>query len=189
MLEELLAKAPSEAWVGLLGVVIGALLSIFGAWLTSRSSIAQLHIQLEHEERLQNKTVKRERLEELYVLLGHWSSAIFGNYLSLTLVMKGEMNYNDYLDRVVSNGEKNLYDFKRLEMIIDVYGHELKPEYEKVLAARTKRNEIETAHKLSYKAGELEARRFLSPFSEAQIELENLTENLRKKAAELARNA
>ena len=186
---ELLAKAPSEAWVGLIGAIIGAALSLLGSWLHSKSSIKQLRIQLEHEERVQNQNVKTERFEELYILLGHWLSGFFSNYLNLTLVMKGEIDYNEYLDKVIANGERQGFDFNRIEMIIDIYGKELRPAYEKLLEARTKRNDIEFEHKAAYKAGELEARRFIKPFSDAQIKLEELTEALRKKVAEAAIHA
>ncbi len=114
---------------------------------------------------------------------------IFGNYLQLTLVMKGEINYNQYLDGIIERGKDVKFNFSRLEMIIDIYGHELKPVYKKVLAARDKRNDIEYAHERAYRSGELNAAQYLQPFSEAQIELEELTESLRKQVAEVARNA
>jgi len=92
---ELLLKAPSEAWVGLLGVVVGASISIFGVWLTNRSSIKQLIIQLQHEKATKTNAIKREKLEELYILVDKWLGGIFGHYLKLTLVMRGEIDYNE----------------------------------------------------------------------------------------------
>lgn len=186
---ELLAKAPSEAWVGLIGAIVGAAIGLFGSWLTSKSSIKQLRVQLEHEERVHTQNVKRERFEELYILLGHWLNAIFSKYLHLTLVMKGEIDYNQYLDTIIENGEKQSFDFQRIEMIINIYGKELRPAYENVLDARTKRNDIESKHKAAYRAGEFEAGRFLKRFSAAQLELEDLTEILRKQVADAAAHA
>lgn len=96
---ETLSKAPSEAWVGLLGVIIGAVLSIIGVWLTNRASIKQLNTQLEHEKSVKADALKREKLEELYILVDNWLGGVFSHYIKLTLVMRGEIDYNQYLDK------------------------------------------------------------------------------------------
>ena len=97
---ELISKVPSEAWVGLLGVIVGAVLSIFGVWLTNRSNIKQLKIQLNHEKFTKETEIKRERLEELYILVSQWLNVMFGHSLKLSLVMRGDIDYNQYLDQV-----------------------------------------------------------------------------------------
>ena len=96
---ETLSKAPSEAWVGLLGVIIGAVLSIIGVWLTNRASIKQLNTQLEHEKSVKADALKREKLEELYILVDNWLGGVSSHYIKLTLVMRGEIDYNQYLDK------------------------------------------------------------------------------------------
>jgi len=181
---EILAKAPSEAWVGLLGVAVGAVLSIFGVWLANRSSITQLHIQLEQERSAKEDNLKRERLEELYLLIDKWLGGIFYNYLQLSLVMRGEIDYNQYHDQVIEYGKDNHVDFSRLGMIVGIYGHELESSYEKIMAAREEFNKVSLKHKHSYEAGDIDGEKYLKPFTAAQIKIEELTESFKKEIAE-----
>ena len=181
---DLLAKVQSEAWVGLLGVLIGASLSILGVWLTNRSSVTQLRIQLEHEKKIRDETIRREKLEELYVLLGNWLSVIFGHYLRLSLVMQNKIDYNEYLDQFIKSGKDSLVDYHRLEMIVDIYAHELKPSWEKILAARDELNKVSAAHKRAYKTGNTDGERYLQPYTDAQLKIDELTESFKKEIAE-----
>lgn len=186
---ETLSKAPSEAWIGLLGVIVGAVISIFGVWLTNRSSIRQLKIQQEHEKAIKADALKREKLEELYILVDKWLSGIFGHYLKLTLVMRGEIDYNQYLDQVIEQGKNKSIDFSRLGMIVDIYGNELQPSYKEIMKSRDELNIIEAEHKRAYKAGDLDGRKYLKPYTDAQNKLCELTESFKKKIAEHAKNA
>ena len=173
---EVFSKAPSEAWVGLLGVIIGATLSIVGVWLSNKSNIKQLTIQLQHEKETNASLLRRERLEELYILVDKWLSEIFAYYLNLTLVMRGKTDYNQYLEQVIEQGKENTVDFSRLNMIVDIYGHELKSSYEKVLEAREELNKIYSAYKQAFKSGDIDGRRYLKSYTDVQLKLETLTE-------------
>jgi len=179
---------PPEAWLLFVGVFIGAIISIVGVWLTNRSNINQLRMQLVHERTSRVKDTKKERLEELYILVGHWLNAIFSNCISLSMVMQGKLDYNQHLDRVKSFDVQG-YDFNRLEMIINVYAHELKVAYEKVLEARTELNEISLKHKDAYMQGDTDGKRFLKPYVLAQVKVESLGEALKKEIAESAKEA
>lgn len=186
---ETLSSAPSEAWVGLLGVVVGATISIFGVWLTNWSSIKQLKIQLEHEKTTNADSLKREKLEELYVLVDKWLNGILGHHLKLTLVMRGEIDYNQYLDQVIEDGKENTVDFIRLGMIVDIYGHELQSSYKKIMDAREELNKVSAAHKRAYMNGDIDGEKYLKPYTDAQEKLEQLTESFKKEIAEHAKNA
>jgi len=186
---ELVAKVPSEAWIGLIGAVVGAVLSLLGSWLTSLSSIKQLKLQLSHQERVEHERAKQERLEELYMLIGHWSNEIFGKYLYLTLVMKGQNDYNNYLNYIIENSSNFKHDFNRIEMIVDLYGNELKEDYLNIIAIRDRWNKIESEHKKAYKSGEIEATRFLKPSADVQLEIGKAVDDFRKKIAKVVRNA
>ncbi len=186
---ETLSKAPSEAWVGLLGVIIGAVLSIIGVWLTNRASIKQLNTQLEHEKSVKADALKREKLEELYILVDNWLGGVFSHYIKLTLVMRGEIDYNQYLDQVIVDGKEKPVDFSQLGMIVDIYGDDLESSYEKIMDARSELNEISIAHKHAYQSGDFDGEKFLKPYTAAQIKLEELTESFKKEIAEHTKNA
>ncbi|MDF1483481.1 hypothetical protein [Extensimonas sp. H3M7-6] len=185
---QVLAKAPSEAWVGLLGVVFGSLLTTLGVWLTNRANAKQLKVQLVHEERVQNQRVSKERLEELYVLVCRWLNGMFSNYLHLTLVMKGECDYNAYLDAVIKASADRPVDFSRIEMIIGIYGAEIRQAYDQVIEARTRVNSLISDHKQAYLQGK-PGTPFLGPFTSVQVVLEQDCEALKEAIARAARGA
>lgn len=184
----MLNSIPPEAWTGLVGAFTGAFLSLVGSWLTSKTNIKQLKLQLSHEEKVALRSIKRERFEELYVLISHWSNELFGHYLDLTLVMKGQMDYNSYLDRIIDRGDKNEFDFNRLKMIIDIYGADLKHAFSDVLKVREEWNDLVYKHKRAYQSGEVVADYFLDDAGKIQLKLEGAVEKFRKLIAETITN-
>ncbi|NMZ69507.1 hypothetical protein SAMN05216370_0203 [Pseudomonas peli] len=184
----ILSAAPSGAWVGLLGVIFGSLLTTLGVWLTNSSNRKQLKLQLEHEKRLQSQQLAKERLEELYILVCHWQHGMFSNFMNLTLVMKGHTDYNQYLDTIINEKPSNRVDFSRLEMILGVYGEQVQPAYDATLKIRDYINSIESDHKSAYRHGK-PGEAFLKPFSDAQIEFGTACDVLKDKIALAAREA
>jgi len=186
---EVLSKVSSEAWVGLLGVVVGTALSTFGVWLTNRANIKQLNTQLDHEKTTNSNLRKKEKLEELYILIDKWLSGMFSDYLILSLVMRGEIDYNQYFDQKIESGDKNNVDFTRLGMIVDIYGHELQPSYKAIMDARSELNDISIAHKRAYENGDIGGDKYLKPYTAAQLNIEKLTELFKKEIAVSAKSA
>lgn len=99
-------------------------------------------MQLAHEERLHRQRVSKERLEELYVLVRHWLNGMFSNFLNLTLVMKGECDYNAHLDAVIDASSDQPAGFSRVEMIIGIYGSEIRQAYDQMIEARVRVNSV-----------------------------------------------
>lgn len=97
--------------------------------------------QLMHQESQSLRTAKRERLEELYVLVTKWVQSFNGQALQLSLVMQGHISYNEYLDGVLDDDEDDV-DFGRLQMIVDIYGEELGKGFQGLLKCREEINEI-----------------------------------------------
>jgi len=190
MIKEILdifAKIKPEAWVGLIGVTIGAFISIFGVWLTNRSSIKHLLIQLNNQKSIKATEVKREKLEELYVLVDKWLNAMAGKYLMLSLVMEGQIDYSQYLDQVVEDGEIQNLNFSRLEMIVDIYCHDLELDYQKLMSARDDLGDITSAHKSAYKSGDIDGKKYLVPYNLAMKNLEILGSSFKKEVAKHAK--
>ncbi|WLH64826.1 hypothetical protein [Pseudomonas sp. FP2300] len=187
MLTELVAKASSESFVGLSGVIFGSLLTTFGVWLTNNANAKRQMQQLAHEERLSSQKIKKERLEELYILVCHWGNLFFSQYMNLNLVMDGHIDYNEYLDRT-STKDLGGFDFSRIEMIIDIYGAQLGPAYEKVMEAREAINEVNAAHKSAYKQGRA-GDVFKRPAADAQMAFGEACDELKRVISEAARAA
>jgi hypothetical protein len=182
---ETIVKAPPEAWLALVGVVVGSALAIFGGWLTSLTSIKSLKMQLAHESQLERSRVQRERLEELYVLSGHWVNAMVSHALTLVSVMEGKIDYNQYLDLFIADNKQQRYDYNRIQMIVDIYGDDLKVAYKEIVTANEELNAISAAHKAAYRRGE-PGQAFIKPHIAAQLKVDAAGNAFRKAVAACA---
>ncbi|MFJ3413738.1 hypothetical protein [Pseudomonas protegens] len=123
---EILEKVPTEAWVTLFGVLLGSLLTILGVWLTNRSNEKQSLARMHHEEKIDNFKVRRERLEELYILVSSWHDQVMKEVNSFRrLIGRGEF------ERVEELFGKPFYDLPRdrVEMIVYMYGDKVRDTY------------------------------------------------------------
>lgn len=184
-----IGNLPAGSLLGLVGVVIGSLLSIFGVWLSNRASLKQLNIRLTHEQRLKAREIEREKLEELYIRLGNWLATLAGHYLSISRVMKDEITYNQYLDLCIESGGKQSFDFNRIEMIIDVYGDRLREKFDHVIEARNELNEIQNEFRKDYERGLKNGKNFLNRYFAAQRKIEERGRNLKISVAHFARES
>ncbi|MFB9215709.1 hypothetical protein [Vibrio sinaloensis] len=185
---EILKLVDAKSWIGFFGVLIGAGLGLSGVVFANRSSLSRLKLQLETERQRESNQVKRERLEELYVLMSQWVNKFFSNFFKLTLVMEGTIDYNRYLDEIIEEGKSSPVDFQRMEMILNIYGRELLPAYQDILKCRDQIAEMATAHKVDYKQGK-NCKNYVEPYSLLHAELELRVEKLKTQLAGLASNA
>jgi flagellar biosynthesis chaperone FliJ len=180
--------AATDAWIGLGGVVIGAAVSALGVWLTNKSSLVQLQVQLSHERDSNFEDVKRAKLEELYTQVGHWLGGMGSHYMTLTMVMHGKIDYNQYLEIILESKGRQNYDFQRLEMIIDIYASDLKTHYDNVINAREELNEVAGQFKHDYEQGRTNGEKYLKSYVVAQNKIEALGNVLKEKISENAKN-
>lgn len=78
--------------------VLTGLFAVLGVWISNRSSLKQLVVRLEHEADRDAREAVRQRLEELYALVGLWSNELVTHYLPYLKVMDGELTYNQALE-------------------------------------------------------------------------------------------
>lgn len=173
---ETLSNAKPEAWVTVLGVFFGAMISSITAWITTNLNTRQSLLRFKIEEQAKKNNLQKERLEELYILVCHWGNEFFAIYASLNLVMRGHCTYNEHLDMITSKQIK--HDFSRIEMIVDVYGSDISDAFKSVLNARELINKITSAHKSSYRNGET-GERYIQPATDAQIKLSDAIDSLK----------
>ena len=163
--------------------------ALAGVYLTNRENSKRLKLQLDHESEKKHRDLQRKMAEELYELTDEWLSGLFVKYINLSSVMKGEMNYNQYHDQLIEYGNKSKSKFVRLEMIISIYFPELTTAYEKVIEMRGVVNDISIKHKHAYEKGDIDGERFLKPYTNAHLELEEYGDKLKEEIAQCARNA
>jgi hypothetical protein len=181
-----LGAVPSEAWVALFGVILGAGLSIFGVSLTNKSNIKSLSIQLENQKSTERSRLHRERLEELYVLVGNWSTGFMTMGLSILQVMAGRISYNDHLDLLIEDNKSKSFEFSRIRMIVDIYGSDFNEHFDELIKMRETSNDVITDFKIAHNNGR-NGKIFIDPFIISQNNFETASENLRREIASLAR--
>lgn len=76
-------------------------------------------LRLASERDEQERQAQRQRLEELYALLGRWASVFVNHHTTYRRVMRGELTYNDALDLQIPGGEK--VDAERLFTLAELY--------------------------------------------------------------------
>ncbi|MFA6412879.1 MAG: hypothetical protein WCW53_09290 [Syntrophales bacterium] len=160
----ILKSIPAEAWVAILTALLTAGFTLLGVWITNKASNQRLKIQLEHERLLKTEELKREKLEELYVVTKKFLDTLVVHYLPFRMVMYGEINFNQALDMAIETGTKRDFEPHRVTMLIDLYYPELRTEFDKIMNIREKLNDIVDGYKEQYKRGNIDGSRWLELF-------------------------
>jgi hypothetical protein len=168
------------------GVVVGAV-TLFGVFLTNRSNTARLKMQLENESQQRRAELLRGRGEELYELTDKWLKSLGGYYLRRTFVMQGKLTYNQCFELDIKEGEKESFNFGRIEMLIDVYFPTTRSAYDKIIEGRTALNKVGTAHKRAYEGGDIDGSPFLTPYVQCQHAIEQAGETFKMQVLECIR--
>lgn len=175
-------SVPPVVW----GTIIGSSLTIVGVYLTNSSNNERLRIQLQHEKDKRREDIRRERAEELYVESKKYLDFLGSYYLPYISVMKEEITFNQALD--ITNDSQYEHDFRRIEMIIDMYFPEFKEPFKSILKMRDTLNTIVSGYKKQYKTGNTDGRQWLPLFQDSLSDYCNKTANFEKLIASIEIN-
>ena len=157
----------------ILGAIVGFIVSIMKDFLLENK-----------KKKLKQEEIRRDKLEELYIIVGNWSTALLGNSLTFLAVLNARIEYPKYSE-LTANMTTSKYDFNRLEMILNIYAINLKPLYKEVLEARSKINTIQGKYINQYRHGDSNGKHFVNEYTDAQNNFENLTKLLKQEIANL----
>lgn len=155
-----------------LATLIGGAVGVGSAYLTNR-----VRWQQEREQR--KSEMLRERGEELYSALVRWQNLLSGHALRRSMVMNGELTYNQCLDLDLSDTNIK-FDYSRIELLIDVYFPSVKKAYAEVLKQRDELNKIETPFKIAYKAKGTADRSVFKPYLAQVMQLDETGQSLQR---------
>lgn len=159
-----LQVAPPEAWFALMGAALASASALVVVWLTNRSSIERLVIQLQHERDLKEHENTRLRHEELYVESRKYLDAMVSYFLPYRMVMKGELTFNQALDMTIQQGQSRDFQPHRVTMLIDLYFPELKPPFDEIMAVRGNLGRLVDGYKQQVKTGDPDGDRWFKLF-------------------------
>lgn len=105
--------------VGVTAVSSAVIGGIIPNWIQNRNKINE---------------IKREKLEELYIEIENWYNSAFSTFsLYFSLVFRGEIDWNGYLDLVIEEDKKG--DHKKSTIILYLYFEELEKDFNRVKEA------------------------------------------------------
>ncbi len=159
----------NELLIGIVTAAITASVTLISSYLAHKMAIKKMLLQLRVEYDYQEQKDLKNKLEELYFLVEKWASSFGSYHIPLMSVMRGELTYNDALDLVIKYEKENKYDFKKIELLLNLYFDDLKDKYSSIIEKRATINKIIFAHKERYKQGDIDGELFLKPFTEAQL--------------------
>jgi hypothetical protein len=183
---DLLQQVPVTLYLTVFVGLFTATATLSGVWITNQANNKRLDLQLKHELQEKDREIIRGKLEELYILFKQSTTFIASAYLSRTEVMAGETNLKSALDIESKETGIGLCDFNRLEMLIDLYFHNLKPDYARVIQAREVTNKIMLSHQSQYLSGDIDGKKLVQPFLKAQEDFERQVDSFIERLAEQA---
>lgn len=170
----------SNIYIAVISPIITAIVTLSAVFLTNRGNTNRLLLQLKHERKSKRDDLYRTKLEDLYILIVKYIKLLGSHYLPYLKVMEGELNYNQALDLTIESGSRDMLDFDRLQMLIDIYFPHLQESLNKLLEVRDDLNKIMNAHKNEYKQGNLDGRKFIKSTLEALDQLDKTGDRLKK---------
>ena len=171
---------PVQIYIAIVSSIITATVTLLAVFLTNRGNTNRLLLQLEQERNSKRAKLHREKLEKLYVLSAKYIKFFGSHCLPYLNVMEGKLDYNQALDLTIEGGNKEIPDFDRLQMLIDVYFPKLLEPFKHILEVRSKLNEIMALHKAEYKQGHLDGRKFVKPMLAALNLVDKAGDRLKK---------
>jgi hypothetical protein len=162
------------------------ILVILGGFIGFIASIAKDYFVEKTKRKYKEIELKREKAEELYILLEKWANSFFNRSNYLTLVMKNNISYNEYLDYIVENSNK--VDYIRIEMLLKIYFKKMLPSFELIIKQRDEINDIIDLHKKEYQNGCFNGERYIEPLMRETLITTKLVEKLKEEVAIFVNN-
>ena len=184
-MRELLAAVPATAYAAIIAALLSAGIALLGVYLSNRSQMNRLLLQLQHERKIQHEDLIREKIEELYLISRKHSKRVWLHYFPYLQSMQGKITYNQALDLGIDRSPQD-YEPERLNVLIDLYFPALRPTYEKILAESDCARSIVAEHKEDYKAGNARGRELFEDLRTCLANIEEAGTSMRREITSLA---
>ena len=127
-------------WIPVIAGVSGAIIALLGVFVSSWNQRKIMEIQLKTETERHELVLKREKLEDLYILFEVWQCNVGNFFMMYTRYHYGKLTidqvHESLTDRDKILGEKG--DYQKFVSILNLYFRELVPEFNHVFWVRGK---------------------------------------------------
>lgn len=163
-------------WIPLIGVIIGAVVGFLSGWLTNKSQRKNLEQQIEHQEKSDARTIRRERLERLFVLTDELNDLTTRKHLMLLNAVEKQLPYENLLTAIQSLPTND--PLPHIYALVSLYfNDDMFSSYQKLANCTEGFREIEKEIHQSYFNGDIPSKDFTISLNQAfQVMPENIIE-------------
>ncbi len=123
--------------VPMLSALIAGLATLAGVLIANIYNLKTSKANAEIAKQQQHINKRLEKLEDLYLLFEQWQTKLTNVYLIHLRVYVGKLEHNQALDLI--NESYGEFDnvFQRMQMLVNIYFSEVRPEYNQVMDVRS----------------------------------------------------
>jgi hypothetical protein len=123
---------------------------------------------------------RRQKLEEFYMAMSGFCRSLMTHFFTYQGVMEQKTTYNAALDATIEKGTDEKRSCDTTFMLLPIYFPQFQPVFNKLLNCRSTLNAILGEFRESYKAGNPDGTRWLTPFTENLCQIEDIEKQLRQ---------
>lgn len=142
--------------------ITGTLLGVFLGYLGNKKN---LETRFKNEETIRKETLRRERIEELFIQFKKYVKIKTGDYIVYYKVIEGQLTFDQAHDINVGFSAKKPCDYDKMVMIINLYFSDLLEDFKMLESSDFNVYSIVESFKKQYKTGDYNGEKFETPFS------------------------
>jgi hypothetical protein len=169
----------NSGYIALISSVATATVTLLAVWITNSFNAKQLKRQLNFESEEKKLALIGQRAEELYEITDKWLLSLGVAHLNLYAVKLNKIDYNQYLELTIEQGESSNSSIGRLDMILHLYFPPLVPQYKEIKQVRSNINKIAGDFKIFYQSGNTNNETFIKSFLEAGDKLDKVGDSFK----------
>ena len=154
--------------------------ALLGVFISNRSQERRLEIQFEFEQEAKELRLRKEKLEEMFILFQKWETDISTTYLSFNGVYRGETSFSDAQALSSDCAMQEKGDYQRFQAILNLYFPELADSFLGVMEKRKRVMDFCSHHASP-------SNETLDSFYKTQEEFESQTADFRSEMAKYAK--
>jgi len=179
---EILKLIPATAWSAIVTAILTSSVAFIGISYTNKQNLKRMKLQHEHEIKIRDHEVIRERAEELFVGIKSFGRNMITTHMPYHSAMIGKITFNQALDMTIESGKTLDYDVSRIHMLADVYFPKIAKELDELIEFNGTIYSLQNKFKEKYKRGitkdEVAAKEFLEQNDKLIEKVRNLESNV-----------
>jgi len=171
--------------------MMGAAVALVAVYFTNKGNLDRLKVQHSLDHEATKRQIKREKLEDLYLLVREWSKAADGFFSDVGAAMEGKKQLKDASKKLVEqykDDKSNKIDLARIEMIVHVYLPQVRESFNALEDSRDELGRLLNVFEERVKSGNKEGIDLFPEFMQNLKRFENLSKQVLNSISKTARD-